>query len=63
MAFGTNIAYVQPEKLNLDLECAMDILNGRGIRLQSVESFYKKEDKFSKKIEKVPDGLQSEFFG
>lgn len=63
MAFGTNIAHVQVKKLNLDEECVLDILNGKGIRLQSVESFHKKPDKFTKKTEKVYDGLQSEFFG
>lgn len=63
MSFGTTISHVQVEKLNLDLECAVDVLNGKGIRLQSSEAFYKKADKFSKKTEKVYDGLQSEFFG
>lgn len=61
--FGTTVEHVQIEKLNLDFECTMDILNGKGIRLQSVEAFQKKVDKFSKKTEKVWDGLQSEFFG
>jgi len=61
--FGTTVEHVQVEKLNLDLECTIDITTGRGIRLQSVDSFQKKADKFSKKTEKVWDGLQSEFFG
>ena len=61
--FGTSISNVGIEKINLDLECAMDILEGKGIRLQSTESFHKKADKFTKKSEKVWDGLQSEFFG
>lgn len=61
--FGTNIEHVRVKKLNLELECATDILNGRGIRLKSPEAFHKKADKFSKKTEKVWDGLQSEFFG
>ena len=56
MAFDSKISSVRIEKLNLDLECYMDLLEGRGIRLQSVESF-------DKKNEKVEDGLQSEFFG
>ena len=61
--FGTSIQNVQIEKLNLDLECMTDILEEKGIRLQSPEAFHKKVDKFSKKTEKVYDGLQSEFFG
>lgn len=61
--YGTSISSVQVEKINLDLECAIDILEGRGIRLQSTDSFHKKADKFTKKFEKVYDGLQSEFFG
>lgn len=61
--YGTNIESVYMEKLNLENECFYDILEGKGIRLQSTESFHKKEDKFSKKTEKVYDGLQSEFFG
>lgn len=61
--FGTSIQNVRIEKLNLDLECTLDILEGRGIRLQSVEAFHRKVDKFTKKSEKVYDGLQSEFFG
>lgn len=54
--FDSKIQSVNVEKLNLDMECYMDMLNDRGIRLQSVESF-------NKKNEKVWDGLQSEFFG
>lgn len=61
--FGTNITGVRVVKYNLDIERMYDILIGRGIRLTSTESFYKKEDKFSKKTEKVYEGLQSEFFG
>lgn len=61
--YGTTISSVQVEKLNLDLECVLDLLEGRGIRLQSTEAFHKKADKFTKKYEKVYDGLQSEFFG
>lgn len=51
------------EKLDLDTECACDILAGKAIRLKSPEAYYKKQDRISKKVEKVPDGLQSEFFG
>lgn len=61
--FGTSITKVRVKKLNLDLACAMDLINGQGIRLQSTESFHQKVDKFTKKTEKVWDGLQSEFFG
>ena len=43
-------------KIPLDLECMLDIQNGKGIRLTSVESF-------NKKNEKIYEGLQSEFFG
>lgn len=61
--FGTSIEKVRIKKLNLDFECQMDLITGKGIRLQSVESFHRKADKFTKKNEKVYDGLQSEFFG
>ena len=61
--FGTSITNVQVEKLNLDLECAVDMIEGLGIRLRSTDSFHQKADKFTKKSEKVWDGLQSEFFG
>ena len=50
--FGTSISNVQIEKLNLDLECQMDLLQGKGIRLTSPESFHRKADKFTKKSEK-----------
>ena len=61
--FGTTIEHVLVNKLNLDIRCMLELINGTGIRLQSTESFHKKEDKFTKKTEKVWDGLQSEFFG
>ena len=61
--FGTSIAHVRVKKLNLDVVCMVDLVNGTGIRLQSTESFHQKADKFTKKTEKVWDGLQSEFFG
>jgi len=61
--FGTKIQKVRVVKLNLDFECYMDLLEGRGIRLQSPEAYHQKTDKFTKKNEKVWDGLQSEFFG
>ena len=61
--FGTSIKEVRPYGKNLESECLDDLAYGRGIRLQSSEAFQKKVDKFSKKTEKVWDGLQSEFFG
>ena len=61
--YGTKIKNVRVEKLNLDLECTLDILNGKGIRIKSREAFSKKADKYTKKMEKVKDGLQSDFFG
>ena len=61
--FGTSISHVRVKKLNLDLECTLDILEGRGIRLRSTDAFHQKADKFTKKSEKVWDGLQSSFFG
>ena len=51
-----NIEYVAVEKIPLDLECWHDIATGNGIRLNSVESF-------DKKNQKIYRGLQSEFFG
>lgn len=53
---GTNINYVRVEKIPLDVECWHDIATGNGIRLTSVESF-------DKKNQKIYHGLQSEFFG
>lgn len=51
-----NISYVGVEKIPLDLECWHDIATGNGIRITSVESF-------DKKNQKIFHGLQSEFFG
>ena len=51
-----NIEYVAVEKIPLDLECWHDLATGNGIRLTSVESF-------DKKNQKIYRGLQSEFFG
>ena len=51
-----NIEYASVEKIPLDLECWHDIATGNGIRLTSVESF-------DKKNQKIYRGLQSEFFG
>lgn len=61
--FGTSIKNVIPYGRNLESDCLNDLTYGKGIRLQSAESFQKKADKFSKKLEKVPDGLQSNWFG
>lgn len=63
MAFETHIAEVTPIKCNMDIECFNDIQSGKGIRITSVESFEKKPDKHTKKMMKVYNGLQSEFFG
>ena len=52
---GTKIKEAHVVKLDLDAECAYDLAIGRGLRLQSTESFHKSE--------KVEDGLQSPFFG
>lgn len=56
--FGTTIEKVCVSVIDLDAECQMDLLCGRGIRLTSVEAFDTK-----KKNEKIWEGLQSEFFG
>lgn len=61
--FGTSIKNVRPYGRNLELDCLDDLTYGKGLRLTSAEAFQKKADKFSKKIEKVPTGLQSQFFG
>ncbi len=52
---GTKIKSAHVVKLDLEDECNYDIATGRGIRLQSTESFHKSE--------KIDDGLQSPFFG
>jgi len=54
--FGSKIENVMVEKLNLNLECYLDFLNGKGIKIDSVESYDKNNDK-------ILHGLQSEFFG
>lgn len=56
MAFDSKIESVRVEKINLDMECYLDLMDGHGIRLTSVESF-------DKKNQKIYNGLQSEFFG
>ena len=53
--FGTLITSVHPVELNLSFEREYDMFTGRGIRLQSTESY--------RKSVKVEDGLQSSFFG
>ena len=53
---NTSIKYVVPYKLPLDLECELDIRSGKGIRITSVDSY-------DKKNEKIHNGLQSDFFG
>lgn len=61
--FDSHIEEVRVVKYNLDWECYNDFINGKGVRLTSPEAFHQKEDKFTKKKEKVYNGLQSEFFG
>ena len=51
-----DIQYVSVDKINLDLECWLDLNTGNGIQITSVESF-------DKKHQKIYNGLQSEFFG
>ena len=54
--YETNIETVKVNKLPLEFICELQMSNGKGIRLQSVESY-------NKKGEKIWDGLQSQFFG
>lgn len=61
--FDSHIEEVRVKKYNLDWECYSDFINGKGIRLTSPEAYHQKEDKYTKKKEKVYNGLQSEFFG
>lgn len=63
MAFDSHISAVTPYKCNMNNECLDDMRNGKGIRITKVEAFEKKPDKHTKKLMKVPQGLQSEFFG
>lgn len=54
--FDSEIRRVSVEKFSLDVECSLDMIEGRGIRLTSVDSF-------DKKNQKIYTGLQSSFFG
>ena len=54
--FGTEVMKVIPFSRNFDNDCREDFINGKGIRIQSHESF-------DKKNQKIYDGLQSPFFG
>lgn len=54
--YGTIIKEVIVSTLNLDEECRNDLAEGKGIIIDSVESFDKKGDK-------IYHGLQSQFFG
>lgn len=56
MAFDSQIESVRVEKIDLNMECYFDMLTGKGIQINEVESF-------DKKNEKIYNGLQSEFFG
>lgn len=54
--YDTHIERVEVETLDLDLECFVDMLTGKGIRIRSAEAYDAKK-------RKIPDGLQSEFWG
>lgn len=53
-----DVEHVRVVKLNLDTVCELDLQSGNGIRINSVESFDKKNHNA-----KIEDGLQSSFFG
>lgn len=53
-----SVEHVRVVKLNLDTVCELDLQSGNGIRINSVESFDKKNHNA-----KIEDGLQSSFFG
>lgn len=54
--YDTCIRRAETGKIDMDQACREDFINGRGIRLTSVESFDKKGNK-------IYNGLQSPFFG
>ena len=49
MAFDSHIDRVTPIKCNMDVECMLDMQNGKGIRIRNVDAFEKKPDKHTKK--------------
>lgn len=54
--YDTHIERVSVETLDLDLECFADMVTGKGIRITSAEAYDSKK-------RKIPNGLQSEFWG
>lgn len=54
--YDTHIEKVSVETLDLDLECFVDMVTGKGIRISSAEAYDSKKKKIS-------NGLQSEFWG
>ena len=54
--YDTRIEKVTVETLDLDLECFIDMVTGKGIRIRSAEAYDSKK-------KKIQDGLQSEFWG
>ena len=54
--YDTHIEKVSVETLDLDLECFVDMITGKGIRISSAEAYDAKK-------KKIPNGLQSEFWG
>ena len=51
---GINVEYVRMEKIPLDLEYASDVMRGKGLRLTSVESFDKKNQKIYRGLQNEP---------
>lgn len=54
--YDTKIEQVNVETLDLDFECYFDMASGKGIRIKSAEAYDAKK-------RKIPNGLQSEFWG
>lgn len=54
--YGTDIIEAHAFTFDFDHECREDFLNGKAIKIDSVDSFDKKGNK-------IPNGLQSDFFG
>lgn len=54
--YDTHIERVNVETLDLDMECAVDMITGKGIRISSAEAYDSKK-------RKIRNGLQSDFWG
>ena len=54
--YDSKIERVNIETLDLDFSCYYDMASGKGIRIRSAEAYDSKK-------RKIPDGLQSEFWG